>query len=357
MSFGFPWSGPRLVAGEGADPQNLSKDVSAILGAQFALGTACSIIFVLWTLKTTEPLQLRLAQWSILASAIFTTIVPAWLFQGLERMRELVIPQLVLRTASTIAIIILIRSRGDLLLYVGINATSALFGAIAFSVLLRRCDMALGLPTLGRMKLRLRESSSVFVSNAAISFYTTANVLIVSYVLGTEAAGIFGLADRIRGAAMGLLVPMTQAIYPFVCRTIQSDTDEERKARRRMFQIMIWTSVAMGVALFVSAPWAVSILGGVHFEAATPVVRIFALIPLLVTITNILGVQIMLPRKMDRSVAAVVIACGALGVALQLVLTRSFGVEGSAWAYVMVELAVCCGFGAALTIGHERAVT
>lgn len=353
MSYGFPWSGPRLVAREKHDPNALSRDVSAVLAAQFGLGVIGSILFVSWTLTTSQPPELRWAQWSILAATLFTAFVPAWLFQGLERMGDLVIPQLLVRIGTTAAIILTIRSHDDLLLYVAINAVAAFIGLLMFALLTRRLGLTQHRPELARIKARLKESSTVFLSNAAISFYTTANVLIVSVVLGHESAGIFGLADRIRAAVMGLLVPMTQAIYPFVCRTVGSSDPEERLARRRMFQLMIGLSVALGIAMFIAAPIMVSVLGGAHFAAAVSLVKILALIPLLVTVTNILGVQIMLPRKMDRAVATVVIACATIGVILQTLLTRFYRLPGSAWAYVIVELLVCCGFGTALLLARE----
>jgi O-antigen/teichoic acid export membrane protein len=271
-------------------------------------------------------------------------------------MSELVLSQLLVRIVATFAIVLLINSESDLLAYSLINAASAIVAVVLSCLLLRKVGVTWHWPTFARVWLRLRESSTVFLSNAAISFYTTANVLIVSAILGNDAAGIFGLADRIRVAVMGLLVPMSQAIYPFICRTVGSSDPQERLAKRRMFQIMIWTSIGLGLVMFVAAPFAVSLLGGRHFNGATPLVRIFSLIPVLVTITNILGVQMMLPLKMDRSVATVVITCAVIGVVLQIAFTRAFGVHGSAWAYAIVEFLVCCGFGAALFLRRDRAI-
>jgi O-antigen/teichoic acid export membrane protein len=263
-------------------------------------------------------------------------------------MKDLVIPQLMTRLGASLAILVLIRKPSDLLLYTLITAAGSAAGLIMFLRLMSRVGIRFERPSVRLMQIRLKESATLFVTNVAISAYTMSNVLIVSLLLGNRAAGIFGLADRVRQAAVSALVPLTQAIYPYICRTSGSGDPEERAARRRMFQLMIAAGGGLGLIMFVAAPVAVAVLGGQSFEAATVLVRIFAAVPILVIVSNILGVQIMLPLGMDRRVAEVTIYSALLGVALQLGLTHLFGLSGSASSYVVVELFVCLGFATAL---------
>jgi O-antigen/teichoic acid export membrane protein len=348
VSFGFGWSGPRLIARLQRENDNLSADVSAILGAQLLIAMAASLVFILWTLFVTEPSEMRFAQWAILASTVLNSLVPAWLFLGLERMKDLVLPQLVTRLGASLAILVLIRKPADLLLYTLITAAGSAAGLLMFLRLMSRVGIRLERTSLHRMQIKLRDSATLFVTNVAISAYTMSNVLIVSLLLGNRAAGIFGLADRVRQATVSVLVPMTQAIYPYVCRTSDSQHPSERLARRRMFQLMMATGAALGLVMFVAAPLAIAVLGGRGFEEATILVRIFAAVPVLVTVSNILGVQIMLPLAMDRRVAEVTIYSALLGIVLQAGLTSFFGLTGSAVSYVIVEFFVCLGFATAL---------
>ena len=348
VGFGFGWSGPRTVARTRDNLDELSQDSSAIFGIQLLLAAACSIVFVIWTYYFDFRPDMRLAVWAILATAVLNGLVPAWLFLGLERMRDLVIPQLLTRLTATIAIVLMVRGREDLLLYVLINAVAAAAGLVMFLRLMRGAGVRLQPPLLSRVRVQFRQSITLFVTNAATTAYTTANVLIVSMLLGNSAAGIFGLADRIRQAAVNAFVPLTQAVYPFVCRTVGTDDPSEKLATRRMFQIMWLTAALAGLLLFMAAPLAVELLGGPEFAGAVPLVRVFAVIPLLVVTSNILGVQIMLPLGMDRIVASIVAVLAAIGVLLQIVFIHKFGIFGAAAAYVIVEAAVCACFALAL---------
>jgi O-antigen/teichoic acid export membrane protein len=346
--FGFPWSAPRLVAQKREDLHHLSQDVSAILASQLLIALPCALVYLLWTLQLNEEANLRLAQWLILAAAVPTALVPSWLFLGLERMRDLVIPQFLVRTGATIAIVAFVRNRNDLVLYTAINAIAALIGLILFLRLMSHAGVRLSVPSFSLMRSRIRESSTLFVSNAAISFYTTANILVVSFVLGNAAAGIFGLADRIRQVAVGVFVPITQAIYPFVCRTVDSDDAGVRLARRRLFQLTMAMGVAVGLAMLILAPYAVAFLGGSAFGEATLLVRLFAAVPVLVALSNLLGIQTMLPLGLDKQLTIIVVGAAVLGIGLQFLLTRTTALPGSAAAYVITEVFVCGAMALAL---------
>jgi O-antigen/teichoic acid export membrane protein len=350
VGFGFGWSGPRLIARQHRDGEDSSADVSAILAAQLLIGMAASSIYIMWTLLVRESAEMRFAQWATLATSILTSLVPGWLFLGLDRMRDLVVPQLATRLGATLAIVLLIRGPGDLLLYTMINAMASAVGLVLFLRLLRGAGVRLQRPRFALMRKRVGESASLFVTNAAISVYTTGNVLIVSLLLGNEAAGIFGFADRIRQTTVNTTIPLAQATYPFVCRTTGTDDPSEALARKRMFQIMLVMGSALSAAMFIAAPVAVALLGGTKFKDAVPLVRILAAIPILVVISNLLGVQTLLPRGMDRSVAAIVSLSAVVGAGLQFILTYMLGLKGSAAAYVITEIFVCLAMAAAVTI-------
>lgn len=353
VGFGFGWSGPRLIARQHRAGQDSSADVSAILAAQLLMGMAASSVYILWTLQVHETAQLRFAQWAILATAILTSLVPGWLFLGLDRMRDLVVPQLVTRLGATAAIVALIRQADDVLLYTLINAVASVVGLLLFLRLMRSAGVRLQRPRASLMRARVRESATLFVANAAISAYTTGNLLIVSLLLGNRAAGIFGFADRIRLATVNTTIPLAQATYPFVCRTAGTNSDSEAFARKRMFQIMLAVGASLSIVMFLAAPGAVTILGGAKFQDSVLLVQILSAIPILVVISNLLGVQTMLPRGMDRKLAAIVTASAVLGAGLQIVLTRTFGLTGSASAYVITEVFVCVAMAAASNLGSH----
>ncbi len=121
-------------------------------------------------------------------------------------------------------------------------------------------------------------------------------MLIVAFVLGPSAAGAFALADRVRLATTGIIDPVTQAVYPFVCRLAgQGATHEEIWVKRIFFRSIVVLAAVISLGLFAFAPLIIWLVGGSAFEAAVPVVRILAFLPVVIALSNTLGRQTLLP--------------------------------------------------------------
>ena len=128
----------------------------------------------------------------------------------------------------------------------------------------------------------------MFASTISINLYTTANVLIVGYILGPAAAGPFALADRLRQAIGGVLGPITNAIYPFICRISGRDpSSEETRTKRLFFVIIVVSSGLISIGLLIFAPFVVHLVGGEAFRQATPVLRLMAPLPFVISLSSI----------------------------------------------------------------------
>jgi O-antigen/teichoic acid export membrane protein len=102
--------------------------------------------------------------------------------------------------------------------------------------------------------------------------------------------------------------------------------------------VILITAIILSVFLFVFAPLIVSILAGPAFSESVPIVRIIAAVPVFIALSNILGVQTMMPLGMDR-IVTLIFACTALvNVGGVLVLSNAFGLRGSALGAIGSEI-------------------
>src|SRR5262249_51221189 len=149
-------------------------------------------------------------------------------------------------------------------------------------------------------------------------------------VLGPAAAGAFALADRLTQAASGVIGPVITAIYPFVCRISgRVETPEDSHTKRTFFQGVVVLAAINSAILFTCAPMLISFIGGEEFGDAVVVLRVMALLPLVVALSNILGIQTMLPLHMDRQVTAILTTAAILGVAGIFISSPLFGLIGA----------------------------
>jgi PST family polysaccharide transporter len=338
INYGFNYTGPRTVSLVRDSTATLSERISDILSGQVALAAVASCIFLVVLQFTRLDDAYKTASILILVQTVANALSPQWVFIGLERMRDFAILQLSFRILAAIVIIETIRSPSDIVLYAEINGLSAVCMAAGSFVILRSYGLRWRRPSSGAWISALREATGLFASTISINLYTTANVLIVGYILGPAAAGPFALADRLRQAIGGVLGPITNAIYPFICRISERDpSSEETRTKRLFFVIIVVSSGLISIGLLIFAPFVVHLVGGEAFRQATPVLRLMAPLPFVISLSNIFGIQTMIPLRMDRQLTFVVTAAACLGVASMFLLTSLFGLEGAGLTVLLVE--------------------
>jgi PST family polysaccharide transporter len=338
MSFGFGYTAPRSIAKLRDDPRALSSEVSKIVFAQLTLGVVGAAVFLFILPLLPYSSDHRLISIALLTQVFAGAMNPGWFFIGLERMRDSVLVQILCRGLAAIVVILAVRSPSDLDLYVGANCAGAILSAALSFAVLTGYGVRLRVPQLRHVLSTIRESAQLFFSTLAINLYTSTNVIVVTLVLGPAGAGAFALAERVTQAASGLIGPVITAVYPFVCRIAgRSETEEELSTRRLFFQAIMLLSALCSTSLFCLAPYIVSFLAGGAFDQAILVVRLMALVPVLVALSNILGIQTMLPLNMDRHVTSILTAAAIIGLTGLYGFTKLYGLVGAGLSILLVQ--------------------
>lgn len=344
--YGFTITGPRAIAGlDDDDVQNLSKTVSTIISAQILLGIVA--VMVSFTALPLIPYgyEYRLVGFVVLIQTFSSSMLPQWVFIGLQRTRNLAVIQLVIQALATVVVLLVIRTQNDLLLLVTVRCIAAILVLILSFAELSRYNIHWCCPTISDLITAIRRASHLFVSALSINLYTSTAVLIIAFVLGPIAAGAFALANRVRVAMAGVIGPITQAIYPFLCRiAVREESNEEAWARRLFFRIIIVISGLISLTLFAFAPLIIWLAGGRAFQEAALVLRIIAFLPIIVALSNTLGRQTMIPLHMDREYTRVVVSAALLGFTGVFILTYKLGLQGAALGMLGVEMYVTLAF-------------
>jgi PST family polysaccharide transporter len=341
VSFGTGLSGPRLVVRLRERPDELSEEMSTLVCVQAILAAAAIGIFMLIAFLVDGKGDHTLISAFIVTQACLMAFTPDWAFLGLERMRDFAILQVIGRGVTSVCTILLIHSPTDVVLYLEINTVATVVITGASFYLLGRHGIRWHVPTLQAVWKTTHEASALFLSTVSINLYTSTGVIIVNSLLGPTAAGPFALADRLRNVVGNITVPIVTAIYPFVCRiALQPAAEDEAWAKRVFFQGTLGMSAAISLVLFGFAPTIIALAGGDAFADAIPILRILAGVPFLIALSNILGVQTMMPLGMDWHATSIFAATAAVGIIGMFVATKLFGLEGSAFSVLAVEIFV-----------------
>jgi O-antigen/teichoic acid export membrane protein len=342
--YAFSWSAVRDVAAVRDDKSRLSRMFHSVWAAQWLLTAIAGLVLALvaW-FADVRGTTLALYALGFLAIVLGNTLFPLWFFQGLERIGEIALIQVVTRLLSIPAIFLLVKSPADAPTAMGIQAGVALMaGSCALLYLWRSGWVKAYAPGRADIIAALRTGFTLFLSKLGISFYTTLAPLALGLMAGTTAVSYFSLADRLRSAGQSLLSPLANALFPRLSHLYTSDHASATRLAHRGFLLTLAVASVISLGLFCLAGPAIRLLGGKEFGPAVDVLRVLALLPLIVGLSNVFGLQIMLPNGRTGAFNRILAGAAVLGVVAIWPMTNWLGAIGAAASVIGVELFVTC---------------
>lgn len=339
LQYGFRLSATREIAQHRDDPKEVRRITSGVMGAQSMLVLATTpilaIVFLLIPTFHQRP-GLLVAAW---AYSVALGLNPFWFFQGMEQMRR---PALVSMVGSGFAlggIFLLIgphSSSADVLLIRAIGA--GITAALNLVIVLR--TMPLHIPKGHEIVSALRGGLSMFLFQASVSLYTTANAFVLGLFVSPVVVSFYGSAERLSRAALGMIAPLTNAVFPRVSRL--ATTNPSRAARVAGLSLILTGGggALLGGAIAAFAPVIVRVALGPGYEATVPVLRLLSALLPIVGVSNVLGIQWMLPLRLDTEFNKIIIVAGLVNIGLAVLLAPSYGATGMAASVVSSEALV-----------------
>ncbi|MBN3737860.1 oligosaccharide flippase family protein [Burkholderia seminalis] len=342
---------PRVALADGR--MERSRIFWATVSAQWAITAAGFVVLVALTLLIPHFAAERTALLIGFGMAVGAALTPGWYFQGIQKLSVYSVTVVVYRACSVIAFFLWVRTPDDLLHAVAINAAVPLLcGVTLLAYLFFRREVESVRLRFADIAAALKGGSQVFLASTSISFYASTNTVLLSIVSGSVAAGYFAAGDKLIRAAVGLLQPLRAATYPHVTYLMHHARDDAFAFLRKLIVLQGAAVLAMSATIYLSAPFVVQILYGSSFAPTVGVLHCLALVPFMACMTDLFGVQTMLPMGMKRAFSIILISSGALNVTLLPPLAMLFAERGAAIAVLIAETAVAVAL--AYVLRRER---
>lgn len=339
--YGFNLSATRDVAIHREDPQKLAEIIAAVMTIKIILALAGAIVlaFLVWLVPTFRQ------HWMLYSVVYLTvlgaTLFPTWLFQGLERMRDITWMNVGARLTTTACIFIFVQAPSDFVTAGAIQSAPVALAAIpAWAVLRRSHHVQLRLPRLAIIYEQLKNGWHVFLSTAAINVYTSSNTFVLGLIAGPAAVGYFSAANKLIQAVQGLLTPITQALYPHISALVVRSRAEALTFIRKILKWIVPIAFALsGLVLSAAGPLVTLILGS-QYGPSISVLAWLAFLPFIIALSNVFGIQTMLTFGMNQLFSRILIASAGLNLLLIVPLAWRFGADGAAISMLCTEIFV-----------------
>ncbi len=337
VSYGFDWSATR---------ESIDRDkagvVSRVATNVWAKALLCIVGFlVLLGAIRAVP---RVHEVSSLLIILFGSVLggvlfPTWLFQGLERMGPISAINLSVRALVVVGTFAFVRRPQDFVVDAGLSSAGAIVAGFAgVWIAFRALGLRLVRPSWDGIWASLREGWVLFLSSAAIVLYTSGNAFILGLVAGDTVVGYYSAAEKIVRAVVNLLDPLSQALFPRFSRLAEESRVRALQWGKRLLLAMGGTGLLVSIGTFVWAGLIVKLVLGPAYEPSVSVLRILAMLPFLIVVSNVLGVQLMIPFGREKAVFILVLMAGCLNMALATLLAPVWKADGMALSVLVAEL-------------------
>ncbi|QQE78733.1 flippase [Alicyclobacillus sp. SO9] len=318
--YGFNISGPSQIAIKRQDSYELSRVVTSILFSKVLLLLASLIVFCGLVLAVPIVRIHWLLSFGSFGYVVADVAFPIWLLQGIEDMKFITIGNVIAKSLSTLAVFLLIRHQSDYWMVPLIMSVSTILGGgISFGVAFAKHNLRLAKIGLRDIVGQLKDGWLVFVSTISISLYTTSNPVILGMFANTAIVGYYTAAEKLINAGQGLLNAVLQAIYPHVAQLFHSSLEKGLLFIRRVITIIAPSTFAVSLGIIALAKPVIVLILGAEYGPSVGVLRILALLPFLISLSNIFGIQTMLNNGMKRPFTVII----SIGAACNLVMSFS----------------------------------
>jgi O-antigen/teichoic acid export membrane protein len=279
------------------------------------------------------------------------TLLPTWYFQGVENLGTVSVLVFAGRAMSVPAMFLLVRGPDDIYRAMAVNAAvPTLSGIAVFIYLFARGEVQFVRTPLKHILATITDGWRIFMATAIADFYASSNTVVLALLAGNVAAGYFAAGDKLIRAALGMLAPLKTAAYPRISYLMHHAREDAFAFLRKMLLVQGGAVFLMSLTIFAAAPYAVKILYGPQFLPTVEVLRWMAFVPFMAGLTDVLGVQTMLPLGLKVPFSRVLMASGVFNFALLALLATRFGATGAAATVLSTETAIVIAMAYTLSL-------
>jgi len=341
VDYGFNLSATNKIAVHRHDRAHCSRIFWATLGAKALLGLAALVLLL--ALIALVPRFTALSPLLLIGfiAVLGSILTPVWFYQGLEHMEGFATINAIIRLASVPLVFALVRGPGDIIAAVVIQAgVIGLAGLINLATLVARKEIAKPDINVADCLQAMRDGSGLFLAQAGVSLYTAANIVILGLMTSNQEVAYFAAAAAVMRATHGMITPLTTALFPHVSHMMVHQRQEALHFVRTITRSLGLVTLMIALLIFAGSPFVVKLLFGAQFAPAAGVLRWLAPTVLIIALSNLFGVQTMVPLGRTRAFTGILLGAGLFNMILIIPLAFYFGASGAAASIAATELCV-----------------
>ena len=338
---GIPTYGIRACAACRNDEAKLRKTVREILTLNLITALLVYAVFLLLIMLVPrfreDPVLFLIVSVPVLLNAVGAD----WFFKGLEEYGYVTFRDTLFRILSIVLLFLLVHSERDYRLYALTTAVAGGGPAVLNYLNARKKLGGFRDGTATDWQRHFRPVMTFFMLSVAITIYTSMDVVMLGFLSSDAEVGYYGAATRMKGIAVSFVTAMGGVLMPRVSNYLAEGKKEEfRDLVTRNFAFVFLIAAPMALYCTGMADQVILLLSGERFQGAVLPMRAISITTLLIGISNVTGMQILVPSGRERLTTISTVWGAVVNLIVNLTLIPRMGAMGAVTGTVMAETAV-----------------
>lgn len=337
---GIPTYGVRVCAQARDDKKRLTRTAHELLMINLI---TCAITYVVLfaalltvpKLRDDRPLYLLVS-----LNIILTSIGMEWIYKALEQYTYITVRSIIFKFIALFAMFMTIHEQKDYVIYGGITILAAsASNVLNFINVHKYIDMR----PVGGYDLRrhLKPVAIFFAMACASTIYTHLDTVMLGFMTTNTDVGYYNASVRIKSILISIVTSLGTVLLPRASYYIEhGEIEEFRRISRKALNFVFLIACPMMIYFIIFARQGIYFLSNSAYEGAVVPMRIIMPTLLFVGITNITGIQMLVPMGKEIVVLWSEIGGAVTDIVLNALLIPKMASAGAAIGTLAAEMVV-----------------
>lgn len=337
---GIPTYGIRICAQNRDNKKRLSATVHEIFFINLIMTILVYGVLSICLLFVPTFRQERLLYLILSSTMLFNLIGMEWLYKALEEYKYITIRSIIFKFISVFLILILVHAQADYRIYAAIT----IFANTGSNILnFINAKKYISFKYCGPYNYRqhIKPIFTFFSLSVAATVYTNMDTILLGFIQGDAAVGYYNSALKIKNILIAFITSLSSVLLPRSSYYAEKKLLNEFTAlSKKAIRFVMVTSLPLCIFFILIAKESIIFLSGEAFIPAIRPTQILMPTIILIGLTNIIGIQYLVPLGKEKFVLYSTIVGAIIDIIINIIFIPKIGVIGAAIATLTAEFSV-----------------
>lgn len=268
---------------------------------------------------------------------LFNAIGMEWLYKALEQYTYITVRSILFKLIAILAMFLLVHEQSDYMIYGGVSILASSASNVFNFIHLYHY---ISLKPVGHYNFR-QHFKAVFIffaMSCATTIYTNLDTVMLGFLTSDAEVGYYNAAVKIKSILVSVVTSLGVVLLPRASYYVECKLmDKFCRITHVALNFVILISVPLTVYFILFAKEGIFFLSGAEYEASIVPMQIIMPTLIFIGMTNIMGIQMLIPLGKERVVLYSEIAGAVADLLLNVALIPSMASAGAAIGTVVAE--------------------